>query len=68
MSKMLVAAVTDVVVREALKSPFSDFEDAVTHAAAQAVGAEVIVTRNIKDFRNGTVPAMLPEFFLATLN
>ena len=68
MSKMRVAAVTDAVVREALSSPFPDFEDAVAHAAAKAVGTEAIVTRNLKDFRNGTVPAMLPEVFLATLN
>ena len=51
MSKMRVAAVTDVVIREALASSFPDFEDAVTHATAQGEGIEVITTRNIKDFR-----------------
>ncbi len=67
MSKMRVAAVTDAAIREALASPFPDFEDAVTHAAARGEGIEAIITRNIKDFRLGTIPAMLPEVFLATL-
>lgn len=63
MSKMTVAPVTDAVIREALVSPFKDFEDAVTHAAAKAIACDAIVTRNTKDFRTGTVPAMLPEVF-----
>ncbi|MBD2776711.1 PIN domain-containing protein [Iningainema tapete] len=68
MSKMRVAAVTDAVIRSALTSSFADFEDAVTHAAAISEGIEAIATRNIKDFRMGTIPAMLPEVFLATIN
>jgi len=34
----------------------------ITYAAA-GVGVDYIVTRNIKDFRRGTIPAMLPEVF-----
>ncbi|MBD2448867.1 PIN domain-containing protein [Nostoc sp. FACHB-152] len=68
MSKLQVAAVTDAVIREALASSFTDFEDAVTHASARAAGIEAIVTRNIKDFRLATIPVMLPEVFLATLS
>ena len=64
---MHVAAVTDAVIREALASSFTDFEDAVAHAAARIIGAESIVTRNLKDFRAGTIPAVLREAFLATL-
>ncbi len=67
MSKMRIAAVTDAVIREALASPFPDFEDAVTHATARGEGIEAIITRNIKDFRLCSIPAMLPEVFLATL-
>ena len=48
--KMRIAAVTDAVIREALTSPFPDFEDAVTHAATRGEGIEAIITRNIKDF------------------
>lgn len=39
---------------------FRDFEDAVQHAAAEAAGADVIVTRNEADFRQGRVEALTP--------
>lgn len=63
LSKMRVAAVTDKAIRLALAGEFKDFEDAVSHAAAQEAGVSVIVTRNITDFRRGSVPAVLPETF-----
>jgi predicted nucleic acid-binding protein len=63
MSKMVTASVTDAVIRSAFSSGFKDFEDAVTYGAAAGVGVDYIVTRNIKDFRLGSIPAMLPEVF-----
>ena len=63
LSKMRVAPVTDAAVRRALVGPFSDFEDAVSHAVAQEVGVSVIVTRNVRDFAKGSIPAVLPETF-----
>ncbi|NOZ11692.1 MAG: PIN domain-containing protein [Gammaproteobacteria bacterium] len=65
LAKMRVAPVTDAVIRQALNSPFSDFEDAVCHAAALEAGISVIVTRNIGNFAKGTLPAVLPELFRA---
>jgi predicted nucleic-acid-binding protein len=63
-----VASVTDEVIRAALKSPVTDFEDAVTSEAANAIGVEVIVTRNIPDFVASPVTAVLPEEFLLLLS
>lgn len=37
-----------------------DFEDAMQVAAAIACGAEVIATRNLRDFRESPVPALTP--------
>ena len=48
----------------ALELPISDFEDALQVAAAMACGAQVIITRNERDFKNSPVPAMNPELFL----
>jgi len=56
-----VAAVDGAVVHEALQLPFSDFEDAVTAAAARAAGCECIVTRDPKGFRGSPVRALTPE-------
>ena len=63
LAKMRVAPVTDAGVRQALSGPFKDFEDGVTHAAAQEAKVSVIVTRNVSDFTKGTIPAVLPEMF-----
>lgn len=63
-----VVSVTDEVIRAALQSPITDFEDAVTSETAKAAGLKVIVTRNISDFIASSVPAMRPEEFLATLS
>jgi predicted nucleic acid-binding protein len=63
-----VASVTDEIIRQALNSPITDFEDAVTSAAAIAANLEVIVTRNTSDFALSSVPAMLPEEFLTTIS
>ena len=41
-----------------------DFEDAVVDAVAERSGASYIVTRNIKDFADSAVPAILPADFL----
>lgn len=37
-----------------------DFEDALQVGAARAVGAEVIVTRNVPDYRKSPIPAIRP--------
>lgn len=65
LQRIQVANVTDEVIRAALQSSITDFEDAVTSKAANAAGVEVIVTRNTADFVTSSVPAVLPEEFLA---
>jgi predicted nucleic acid-binding protein len=64
LSELKVAAVTEKVIRQALSSTLKDFEDAITHAAAEECQASLIVTRNIRDFARGTLQAVLPEVFL----
>lgn len=62
-----IAAVDSEVVEEALQSPLSDFEDAVTTAAARLARCELIVTRDPKGFRGSTVPCITPEQLLPLL-
>ncbi|MBW4544698.1 MAG: PIN domain-containing protein [Symplocastrum torsivum CPER-KK1] len=68
LQRIQVASVTDEVIRQALQSSMADFEDAVTSAAANVAGLEMIVTRNTSDFVTSSVPAIMPEEFLATLS
>jgi predicted nucleic acid-binding protein len=68
LSVLTVAPVTGAVISRALTVPIDDFENAVTAAAALEVGASVIVTRNVRDFRNSVIPAALPEMFLTSIH
>ncbi len=68
LQQIQVASVTDEVIRQALDSAITDFEDAVTSAAAVAADLEIIVTRNTSDFVASLVPAMQPEDFLTMLS
>jgi predicted nucleic acid-binding protein len=62
-----IAAVDGAVLQEALQSPLSDFEDAVTAAAARLAGCDCIVTRDPKGFRASPVRAFTPEAVLPLL-
>jgi predicted nucleic acid-binding protein len=62
-----VAAVDTRVVQEALELPFSDFEDAVTAAAARLARCECIVTRDPKGFRGSSIPCITPEALIPLL-
>lgn len=56
-----VATVDGPVIQLALGLPLSDFEDAVTAAAAQFAGCDYIVTRDTKGFRGCGIRFLLPE-------
>ena len=56
-----IAAVDSVVIQEAMQLPLTDFEDAVTAAAARLAGCEFIVTRDPKGFRGSPVRSLTPE-------
>ena len=62
-----VATVDGGVLDRALDIDFSDYEDAVIHEAARAIGATAIVTRDRRDFANSTIPALDPEELLAAI-
>ena len=55
-------------VEKAVLSDISDYEDAVMSMTAKRVCADVIVTRNIKDFSKSKVTAILPSDFLLMLD
>lgn len=43
---------------------FTDVEDCLQAECAKMFSADYIVTRNVKDFQNSTIPAILPDEFL----
>lgn len=65
LEKLRVAPITEWVIRQGLNSNYRDFEDAITYFTAQAIDAQIIVTRNIKDFSlDGRINILLPEQLL----
>lgn len=48
----------------ALSSKMNDYEDALIDATSLSNGSQLIITRNIKDFKNSVIPAMTPKDFL----
>ena len=55
------------IVKSALTSDFKDFEDSIQYFAAQEhKNVDCIITRNIKDYKDSSLPVMTPEMFLVT--
>jgi predicted nucleic acid-binding protein len=59
-----VASVGGADARRALQLPMNDIDDAFQAAAALAWGADVIVTRNLADYRRSPVAALSPSAFM----
>jgi len=56
-----VAPVNRPVLESALSADFNYFEDAVIHEAACHVGADIIVTRNQKDYKKSRISICTSE-------
>lgn len=56
------------VMQNALSLNFTDYEDAVQHACAELENLDLIVTRNLSDYKNATLPVYSPAGFLNLLN
>ncbi len=61
-----IAAVDGNVISRAVSLAFTDFEDAVTAAAAEAARCDLIVTRDPRGFAVSPVRAVAPEIALAS--
>lgn len=55
------------IVQQALRSSFDDFEDALQYFSARTIHAEIIITRNGKDFEASEIPIQTAADFLSSL-
>lgn len=63
-----ILKVDDLVVRNALQSGFSDFEDGLQYfCALDFKHIDAIITRNVKDYKNSALPVLTPGDFLKTI-
>jgi predicted nucleic acid-binding protein len=62
-----ILPVSEREIFAAMKSGFSDFEDAIQHfTAIQNPEIEGIITRNLSDYRKSQLPVFTPEVFLSS--
>jgi predicted nucleic-acid-binding protein len=58
-----VVATSGTILTAAVQSKVSDYEDAVVEQAALVCNATIIITRNLKDFKDSAVKAVRPELY-----
>jgi predicted nucleic acid-binding protein len=60
-----ILPVTDKILKTALNSDFRDYEDAVQHfCALTEYKISLIVTRNLKDYKNSQIEVIAPDEFV----
>jgi len=62
-----IVALDQEIIEKALDSEFVDFEDAVQYYSALNGSAEIIITRNTKDFIASGLPVIDPAGYLKSL-
>ena len=67
LSFLKLVSVTPEDAQVALRARWNDFEDCLVARCAEKIGADYIVTRNVKDFAASKVEAVTPEEVFARL-
>ncbi len=63
-----ILQINKVVIEQAMDSSFKDFEDALqNYAAENHKSVQVVITRNIRDFKNSNLAIMTPDSYLKVL-
>ncbi len=60
-------SVDSYIIEKAVTSKFSDFEDAVQYYCAKKIDANMIITQNIKDYKNSKIVIKTAKKCLQTL-
>jgi len=58
---------TDKIINKGLSSRFPDFEDALQYHCAIKKDCNILITRNVKDFKESDIPVMTPDEYLNSL-
>lgn len=58
---------TDQIIEKGLASKFVDFEDALQYYCALQKDSNMLITRNVKDFKESDIPVLTPEEYFSSL-
>ena len=59
----VASATQEEIIAAIENNDFIDFEDCLQDKCAKQVGADYIITCNIRDFENSEIPAITPDKF-----
>ncbi len=62
-----IVGVDETTIEKGLNSNFKDFEDALQYYSALDAKCTILITRNIKDFKNSRLPVMTPLEYLMSI-
>lgn len=62
-----VLNVGETTIKKALSANFKDFEDAVQNSCALESKIDILITPNVKDYRQSTLSIMTPKEFLVKM-
>jgi predicted nucleic acid-binding protein len=54
-------------IEKGLNSSFKDFEDSLQYFSAVDANCEIIITRNVKDFKKSLIPVMTADEYLNSI-
>lgn len=66
--KVLVKVISmdDKIIDLSLESDFKDFEDAIQYFSAIENGIDMIITRNLKDFKTSKIPVLTAKDYVGS--
>ena len=67
LATLRICPLDQAALETALTLPLNDYEDAVQLASAMANRLDALITRNLEDYKNATLPVFSPPEFLARL-
>lgn len=62
-----ISDLNESVIEKGLNSKFADFEDSLQYYCALQANCAVIITRDVKDFKESALPVMTPDEYLQSL-
>jgi len=65
-NKLIVLPTDGTTIRTAMTTAFTDIEDAVQYIIALTNQCNIIITRNLKDYKKSRLPTMTAEQYLKT--
>jgi predicted nucleic acid-binding protein len=62
-----ICELDEKIIEKGLNSDFSDYEDSLQYFSALHQDCDILITRNVKDFKGAQLPVMTPDEFLNSL-